>query len=130
MSEYFGFHSLGTTSKYLISPGLYGTARCRTRLSLVPVLARSLGDLDQHRFIFRIGQEPLTSTFLRFRAVQILSTSFGALRERAIAAWNPIELEELWITCHEGAPASIKQRGLPLLKMCEFNLSRALRQIW
>src|SRR5205823_5334709 len=77
----------------------------------------SLGDVDQHPFIFRIGQEPLTATLLRFRAVQILSTSFRALRERTIAAWNPIELEELWITCHEGAPASIKQGGLSLLKM-------------
>src|SRR5438270_12230295 len=34
----------------------------KSRSNLVSVLARSLGDLDQHPFIFRIGKKPLTST--------------------------------------------------------------------
>src|SRR5713101_836877 len=78
---------------------------------------RSRCDLDQHQLVFRIGEEPLTASLLCLCAVHVLPASLRALRQRAIATWNAIELQELWIIRNEVAPASIKRRGVPLLKL-------------
>ncbi len=81
------------------------------------VCALSRCDLDQHQLVFRIGEEPLTASLLCLCAVHVLPASLRALRQRAIATWNAIELQELWIIRNEVAPASIKRRGVPLLKL-------------